>query len=75
MDACSIDATEEKEHIGRFINHSKKSPTLVAKVIEISGSPHIVFISKCKIQPGEELVYDYGDRSRLAIHDHPWLKL
>ena len=48
VDVCSIDATEEKEHIGRFINHSKKSPNLVAKVIEISGSPHIVFISKSK---------------------------
>jgi len=27
------------------------------------------------IEPGEELLYDYGDRSKESLEAHPWLAL
>ena len=58
-----------------MINHSKHSANLVPRLIEIHGTPHICFFTKNNIKVGEELLYDYGDRSASAVHAHPWLKI
>ena len=71
---CCIDATEENDRLGRLINHSKKKANLIAKVFDFDPSPRVIFISACDIPRGSELLYDYGDRRKDILADHPWLK-
>ncbi|XP_015790022.1 histone-lysine N-methyltransferase set-1-like [Tetranychus urticae] len=68
-----IDATKPNDRIGRLINHSRKKPNLKTKILDLDGKPRLIFISLREISPGEELTYDYGDRSKEAIAAHPWL--
>ncbi|XP_012688523.2 lysine methyltransferase 5Ab [Clupea harengus] len=68
-----VDATMETERLGRLINHSK-SGNCQTKLHSIGGTPHLFLVASRNIKPGEELLYDYGDRSRDALAAHPWLK-
>ncbi|KAL2092648.1 hypothetical protein ACEWY4_012446 [Coilia grayii] len=68
-----VDATRETERLGRLINHSK-SGNCQTKLHSIKGTPHLILVASRDIKSGEELLYDYGDRSRDAIAAHPWLK-
>ena len=73
----SIDATTDKRpvNMGRMMNHSKVSPNIKPQLVEIDDEPHICFFAKKCIQPGDELLYDYGDHSAAAAKAHPWLQL
>ena len=68
-----IDATFESGKLGRLINHSKEFSNLTPVTIVVDGKPHIVFVAKRDILPGEELLYDYGDRRRDAVIANDWL--
>ena len=59
---------------GRFINHSKVHPNLIPKVVAIDEMPRIIFFARTDIKKGEELLYDYNDRSKEAVSAHPWLR-
>ena len=37
--------------------------------------PRLILVAKQTISPGEELLYDYGDRSKESLKAHPWLAL
>ena len=74
-----MDATDELDssgnvRVGRLINHSKKRSNCSAIVVEYKDKPKIVIKAKRKIFEGEELCYDYGDRSKQSIQNYPWLK-
>lgn len=69
----SVDATKESSRLGRLINHSKNG-NLQTKLHDIKGTPHLIFLASRDIEVDEELLYDYGDRSKEAIAAHPWLK-
>jgi histone-lysine N-methyltransferase SETD8 len=68
-----IDATQESPRLGRLLNHSRRRANLEAKVLVLKGQPHLIFTAKRKILSNEELLYDYGDRSKVNITNHPWL--
>uniref|UniRef100_A0AAY4DXN9 [histone H4]-lysine(20) N-methyltransferase n=2 Tax=Denticeps clupeoides TaxID=299321 RepID=A0AAY4DXN9_9TELE len=68
-----VDATMETDRLGRLVNHSK-SGNLQTKLHDVGGVPHLILVASRDIQKGEELLYDYGDRSKEAIMAHPWLK-
>lgn len=70
----SIDATAETDHLGRLVNHSRNG-NLATKTVTYKGRPHLVLLAKEDIQEGEELTYDYGDRTRESLINHPWLAL
>lgn len=70
----SVDATAESDKLGRLVNHSRNG-NLVARVIDIELTPHLVLTAKEDIPVGVEITYDYGDRSRESIRNHPWLAL
>ena len=53
-----IDA-KEQGNFTRFVNHSF-TPNLTSKWMIIDGISHIIFFSNRKIEPGEQLTYDYG---------------
>lgn len=67
-----IDATVDTGKLGRLINHSRNG-NLMTKVVVIKQRPHLVLLAKDDIEPGEELTYDYGDRSKESLLHHPWL--
>ncbi|KAG8514971.1 N-lysine methyltransferase KMT5A, partial [Galemys pyrenaicus] len=68
-----VDATRETNRLGRLINHSKCG-NCQTKLHDIDGVPHLILIASRDIAAGEELLYDYGDRSRASIAAYPWLK-
>ncbi|XP_058137253.1 N-lysine methyltransferase KMT5A isoform X1 [Dasypus novemcinctus] len=68
-----VDATRETNRLGRLINHSKCG-NCQTKLHDIGGVPHLILIAARDIKAGEELLYDYGDRSKASIEAYPWLK-
>ncbi|CAL9682354.1 unnamed protein product [Knipowitschia caucasica] len=68
-----VDATKETGRMGRLINHSKNG-NCQTKLHDINGVPHLILVASRNIDKGEELLYDYGDRSKASIAAHPWLK-
>lgn len=68
-----VDATKETGRMGRLINHSKNG-NCQTKLHDIGGVPHLILVASRDIDEGEELLYDYGDRSKASIAAHPWLK-
>lgn len=58
----SIDATVEPRsgrRLGRLANHSSKGTTY-PRVIDVDGSPHLCLFSSGQLQPGEQVLYNYG---------------
>ncbi|XP_039659843.1 lysine methyltransferase 5Ab isoform X2 [Perca fluviatilis] len=68
-----VDATEETSRLGRLINHSKTG-NCQTRLHPISGTPHLILVASRDIEAEEELLYDYGDRSKASVLAHPWLK-
>ncbi|XP_039752435.1 histone-lysine N-methyltransferase PR-Set7 isoform X2 [Pararge aegeria] len=68
-----IDATAESDRLGRLVNHSRNG-NLSTKAVWVDG-PRLVLLAAQDISPGEELTYDYGDRSKQSLQHHPWLAL
>lgn len=67
-----IDATAETGRLGRLVNHSRNG-NLITRTVSVDGYPHLVLLAKDDIAVGEEINYDYGDRSRESLKNHPWL--
>ncbi|KAK0418275.1 hypothetical protein QR680_013471 [Steinernema hermaphroditum] len=69
-----IDATDESPYKGRLINHSALKPNLKTKAVTFpDGSVHLLLVARRDIEVGEELLYDYGDRTPCNIANNPWL--
>ncbi|XP_030593706.1 lysine methyltransferase 5Ab isoform X2 [Archocentrus centrarchus] len=68
-----VDATKETSRLGRLINHSKTG-NCQTRLHPIDGTPHLILVASRDIKADEELLYDYGDRSKASILAHPWLK-
>lgn len=76
----SIDATAESGRLGRLLNHSRRNPNCITRLVWVKDNdskkplPRLVIVAKRDINTGEELTYDYGDRDKSALEVHPWLK-
>ncbi|XP_044051655.1 lysine methyltransferase 5Ab [Siniperca chuatsi] len=68
-----VDATKETSRLGRLINHSKTG-NCQTRLHAIDGTPHLILVASREIKAEEELLYDYGDRSKASVLAHPWLK-
>ncbi|XP_061458776.1 N-lysine methyltransferase KMT5A isoform X2 [Rhineura floridana] len=68
-----VDATKETHRLGRLINHSKCG-NCQTKLHDVDGIPHLILVASRDIKAGEELLYDYGDRSKASLEAYPWLK-
>ncbi|MFH4977063.1 hypothetical protein AB6A40_003772 [Gnathostoma spinigerum] len=68
-----VDATVETPYKGRLINHSALCPNLKTKVVEFGCEHHLILVAKRDIEIGEELLYDYGDRTPATVLANPWL--
>ena len=70
----SVDATKESGRLGRLLNHSKSEANCATRLVSVKDRPYLILETKRDIQAGEELLYDYGERSRDIIASHPWLQ-
>ena len=70
----SVDATKETTRLGRLLNHSKTDNNVCTRIFPIKDIPRLILVASRDIKVGEELLYDYGDRSKIALESHPWLK-
>ena len=57
-----------------ILNHSKNQANAVTKFHEVDDHPYLCLVASRDIKVGEELQYDYGERSKEATQSHPWLK-
>ena len=70
----SIDATDEPdERLGKLVNHSRLHANCQKKVIVVDGKPRIGLFAAKPIAVGDEIQFDYGDRSRKSTTAFPWL--
>ncbi|XP_025837662.1 N-lysine methyltransferase KMT5A [Agrilus planipennis] len=67
-----VDATAETGRLGRLVNHSRNG-NLITRTVSVDGVPRLILVAKEDISTGEELTYDYGDRSKESLKYHPWL--
>ncbi|XP_073982117.1 SET domain containing 8 isoform X2 [Rhodnius prolixus] len=67
-----VDATPESKRLGRLVNHSRNG-NLITKTVLVGDRPRLVLIANQDINVGDELTYDYGDRSKESLRHHPWL--
>ncbi|KAF2882489.1 hypothetical protein ILUMI_23714 [Ignelater luminosus] len=67
-----VDATAESGRLGRLVNHSRNG-NLITRTVVVDGLPRLVLIAKENIKIGDEISYDYGDRSKESLKHHPWL--
>lgn len=44
-----------------------------AQVVEFAETHHLILVAARDIEPDEELLYDYGDRTAATIAENPWL--
>ena len=68
------DAEERVWGYGRYVNHSRGHCNLRGRVLAVAAVPRLCFFSTRRIHAGEELLVDYGDRSRDSTAAHPWLQ-
>lgn len=68
----SVDATAETGKLGRLVNHSRNG-NLITRTVSVDNKPRLVLIAKDDIKAGDEITYDYGDRSKESLKHHPWL--
>ena len=70
-----MDSTKDNGRKGRLLNHCKKHPNVMTKVIELDGHshPYLCLMARRDIEVGEELVYDYGERRAEVVTLMPWL--
>lgn len=54
------------------MNHSRNG-NLATRTILLDNVPRLVLIAKEDIKMGQEVLYDYGDRSKESLKHHPWL--
>lgn len=68
-----VDATRESGLLGRLVNHSRLKPNCATKVVEVNSTPRLILVASRDISVDEELLYDYGDRSKESLEAYPWL--
>ena len=69
----SLDATKDDGRLGRTMNHSKKNPNMEPKILVVDEKPRMFLVASTNINPGTELVWDYGDRNKLSLKTFIWL--
>lgn len=59
--ACSVDASNEDEALGRLVNHNDFSPNCEMRQVVCEGKPHLCLFAVREIFPDDEITYRYGD--------------
>lgn len=74
LSTCSVDATKESDRLGRLLNHSRTDANCATRLVSIKDKPYLILETVRDVKAGEELLYDYGERSKDVLQYHQWLK-
>ena len=55
------------------MHKTQKVPNVAPKIIEVDHLPHLCFTASKDICVGDQLEYDYGDRSKSSVKHNSWL--
>lgn len=69
-----VDATKETGRLGRLLNHSKTAANCATRLVCVQDKPYLILETIQDVSAGEELLYDYGERSKDVVQFHQWLK-
>lgn len=69
-----VDATKESDRLGRLLNHSRTDANCATRLVSIKDKPYLILETIRDVKTGEELLYDYGERSKDVLQYHQWLK-
>lgn len=69
-----VDATFDDGRKGRLVNHSRIRPNCRMRVFLVNGEPALVLVATRDIMPGEEVLYDYGERRPEKLNEFPWIQ-
>ena len=70
----SVDATSESGRLGRLINHSRKQYNCIMRLFHTEdGMPRLIALASRNIEQDEEILYDYGDRTKTSLASFSWL--
>ena len=70
----SVDATTETGRLGRLINHSRKQYNCIMRLFHTEdGIPRLIALASRNIEQDEEVLYDYGDRTKTSLDSFSWL--
>lgn len=69
-----IDATKESDRLGRLLNHSRTDANCATRLVSIKDKPYLILETIRDVKAGQELLYDYGERSKDVLQYHQWLK-
>ena len=70
----SVDATQESGRLGRLLNHSKTEANCATRLVCVQDTPRLILETVRQVTAGQEMLYDYGERSKDVIQFHQWLK-
>lgn len=68
-----LDATVDDGSYGRLVNHSRLRPNCKAVGFMVDRKPAIGIVAVRDISVGEEILYDYGEKSAETLERLPWL--
>lgn len=68
-----VDATKEDATYGRLVNHGKPG-NCSPKTLGVHDSPRLYFVTSTQIMPGDEVLFDYGERRPDILKHFPFLK-
>ncbi|KAI6229702.1 [Histone H4]-lysine(20) N-methyltransferase [Aphelenchoides fujianensis] len=71
--ACAWTRPPRRPSKAAFLNHSVLKPNLRPKVLDFGHFVCVGLFALRDIEKGEELLYDYGDRSQITVECNPWL--
>ena len=60
--------------LGRLVNHSRLKPNVIVKIVASDSRPYLCMFAATEIKSGQELLYDYGERSKANRENFVWLK-
>ena len=69
-----VDATRQSGRLGRLLNHSESAANCATRLVNVKDRPFLILETIRDVQAVEELLYDYGERSKDIIQFHQWLK-
>ena len=56
------------------MNHSRKNDNCRMKALMVGDTARLMLVTTKPIKPGEELLYDYGERRKEVLEEFPWLR-
>jgi hypothetical protein len=71
-----VDATAERREygVGRLLSHSRRRPNLSCRAVLVDGVPRLMLVAREDVRFGDEVKFDYGERSKAVLRRFNWLQ-